>query len=384
MTRASNAISIADMHEAARRYLPKIILDFVDGGYCDELGVERNRGEFQKHLLVPRYLRDIGSRDQSVTLFGHRYASPIGIAPTGMAGILRHGADDMLAAAAAKFDVPHVVSGGAGSPIERLVEIAGHRVWYQLYGARDPEITEAVIARTAAAGVETLVVTVDIPVPRKSERDIRNGFVRPYRPTVAASFEALRHPQWMWGYLRHGLPMFDTWARFAPKGSTPLQVAAFLSKHSPTPQTWDNLKRYRELWKGNFVVKGILHPADAVRCIDIGANGIWVSNHGARQLDHAPSPLAVLPKIRAAVSADFAVLMDSGIRRGTEVLISLARGADSTFFGRPTLYGVAAGGQAGVERVLSIVRSEVDLAMGQTGVSSLVEITPDLLADSVI
>ena len=374
-----DAINIEDLRRLAKRRLPKIAFDFIDGGVEDEDGLDRNQWAFRQHRLVPRYLVDVSEIDQSTTLFGRRYASPVGISPTGIAALFRPGADLMLAEAAKDADVPFIMSGASTASIEDLGRLAPEHGWYQLYTARDREISKDMIARARDAGLSTLVLTVDVPVHAKRERNLRNGFKRPLKLSLATKLDALRYPGWLAGYLKNGMPMFSNWQRYASDATDAHDVAEFVSTNTPTSPTWRDVETFRRLWPGNFVIKGIMHPEDALRAAELGVDGLIVSNHGGRQLDRAPSPVEVLPAINAAVGDRMTLMLDSGVRRGADVLVALCLGASFVFLGRPTLYGAAAAGVAGAGRAIDILRQEIELALAQMGCPSLRELGPDCL-----
>ncbi len=328
---------------------------------------------------MPRYLVDVSVRDQSTTLFGRTYSSPIGIAPTGLAGLFRHGADLMLAEAARDANVPFIMSGSSTGSIEDLGKLAPDHGWYQLYSAKDQAVSEDMIKRVSDAGLRTLVFTVDVPEGSNRERNTRNGWTRPLKLTWKTKFEALMHPAWMMQWLRHGTPYFDNWAKYAGPDATADKVADLVAYQNRAPMSWKHVERYRELFKGNFVLKGIMHPDDAIRAQALGVDGIMVSNHGARQLDIAPSPLEVLPAIRDAVGDKMTVMFDGGIRRGMDAIVALCMGAKFCFVGRPTLYGVTAGGVAGASTALQIFRREIDLTQAQIGAPTIADLGPQFL-----
>jgi L-lactate dehydrogenase (cytochrome)/(S)-mandelate dehydrogenase len=377
--KARRAVNIEDLRQIARRRLPRLAFDYLEGGVEDEACLVRNRQAFEHYRLVPRYLVDISTRDQSATLFGRTYASPFGIAPTGMAGFLRRGGDELLAEAAAAADIPFVLSGSSNASIEAIARTAPRHAWCQLYAARDPKITHDLIRRARDAGLETLVVTVDVPVRPKRERDIRNGFGASPTPGAWVLIDMLLHPAWLAVIARHGIPRFDSWAAYAGPDARALDVAKLVSSQFPAPQTWQDLETYRRLWPGKLVVKGILHPDDARRAARAGADGVIVSNHGGRQLDCAPSPLEAFPAIRDAVGDQLVLMLDSGVRRGADVLKAVALGARFVFVGRAPLYGVVAGGLAGAQRAIEILREEIDLVMAQLGCRSLADLTATAL-----
>jgi L-lactate dehydrogenase (cytochrome)/(S)-mandelate dehydrogenase len=331
----------------------------------------------------------VSKRDQTKTIFGQTFASPFGISPTGGASLFRDCADLMLAEAARDANIPYIMSGASNASIEAAAKVAPNNAWYQLYAPRDPQVCADLIRRTADAGLGALVLTVDTPVGSKRERNIRNGFANvrgglfqafSLKPSIL--IEALTHPGWIVEYLRRGggTPMLQNWQPYAPAGSSAEAVYQFSSSLRPhNAQTWRDLENYRRLFPRNLIVKGIMHPADALRAAEIGCDGVIVSNHGARQLDQAPGSLDVLPAIKAAVGDKLTLLLDSGVRRGADILIALCLGADFCCMGRPTLYGAAAGGLAGVKKAIDIFVNEIDLVMGQIGCPSLDQLGPDFL-----
>jgi L-lactate dehydrogenase (cytochrome)/(S)-mandelate dehydrogenase len=388
MSNLDRAINIEDLHRLAKRKLPKIMFDYIEGGVEDERGLERNAAAFHKHRLLPRYLVDVSKRDQTQPLFGREYNSPFGISPTGGVALYqRRGGELLLAEAARDANIPYIMSGGSNHSMEEAARIAPDNTWFQMYAAKDPDVTDALVGRARDNGLGALVLTVDVPVHPKRERNYRNGFanvrsggvieaVQKLKPLII--LEALTHPQWVIDYVRHGgAPTLGNWAPHAGNGA---DVIRFGRTQTPAAaQTWRDLERYRRLFPRPLVVKGILNPADALRAAEIGVDGIIVSNHGGRQLDQAPASLDVLPAIAAAVGDKLTVMLDSGVRRGADILIALCLGAQFVFFGRPTLYGAVVGGLPGVKKAIDIFRTEIDLVMGQIGCPSLSELGPDFL-----
>ncbi len=362
-------INLHDFRALAQRRLPKIAFDFIDGGADDELGMLRNREAFSSHQLLPRYLVDVTKRDQTVELFGRQYSSPIGISPTGMAGLFRTGADAMLAAAAKKANVPFLLSSASNLKIEEAARIAPDNVWFQMYVTSDPHINHDLVKRAKEANVDVLVITVDVPVNSNRERNRRNGFTRPFRMTPAIMLDALTKPSWVIEYLKAGgMPMMSNWQPYAKPGASADEVADMYGTLTPAPMTnWETIAAIRAQWTGPLVIKGLLHPDDATQAVSIGAQGIIVSNHGARQLDNVPSPLTMLPAIKAAVGDRVTLMLDSGVRRGSDVVVAKCLGATSCIFGRPTLYAVAALGQDGADQALAIMHKEIDAVLTQIG-----------------
>lgn len=371
-----SAINLEDLRQLARRKLPRITFDFIDGGADDEHCLLRNRQAFERYRLLPRYLRDVSQRDLSVTLFGRTYASPIGISPTGLAGLFRPDADLMLAAAAREANIPFLLSSAANASIEDVMAVAPENVWFQMYGTRDERINMDLVERARQVGVRVLVISVDVPVNSNRERNKRNGFSRPFRMTPSIVLDALGHPAWVLRYLRTGgIPMMRNWMPYAREGASAADVADMYGTLTPAPMiSWDHIQRIRQAWPGTLVIKGLMHPDDAREAVRHGIDGLVVSNHGGRQLDTAPSPLEVLPAIRAAVGDAMPLILDSGVRRGSDVVVARCLGANSTLFGRPTLFGVAAAGQAGAARALQLVRQEIDMVMTQIGCRAVSEL----------
>jgi (S)-mandelate dehydrogenase len=383
VSRIDSAINIDDLKRLAKRRLPKIMFDFIEGGAEDEVGLRTNANAFRDLRLVPRYYIDTSKRDQKATLFGRIYASPFGIAPTGMAGAFRKDAELYLSQAAAEADVPYLMSGASNASMEDGAKLAGKNLWYQIYGSKNRAFQLDLVKRAIDLGLTTLAVTCDVPVSSNRERNRRNGFVRPLRMTLPTILEAMLHPAWVVNYYRTGgLPMLGNWAHYAAKGATPDQVADLFAGQTPdASQTWGDLEAIRTAWPGKLLLKGVMHPEDAR--IATGVDGLIVSNHGARQLDMMPSPLDVLPMIRAAVGPDVPLLLDSGVRRGSDIVAALCMGADFVMTGRATLYGATAGGLQGVKKAVSILQREIDLVLGQLGAVNLDALGPHYLLDTV-
>jgi L-lactate dehydrogenase (cytochrome)/(S)-mandelate dehydrogenase len=378
-----SAINTDDVARLARKALPRIAYDFIDGGVDGEDCLVRNRDAFQRYRLVPRYLIDVEKRHQRAVLFGNEYSSPFGICPMGIAGFFRPGADLMLARAAASFDLPYIMSSASCDSIEAAIAAGPKTTWFQIYGTRNPQITIDLVRRAKALNVKVLIMTVDTPVMGKRERNIRNGFRRPMKMTAGVILQGLSRPAWTYRYLtRGGIPMMENWRPYAPEDADANAIADLYGSQTPAPaQTWEILREVRKAWPGPLAVKGILHPEDARRCMELGVDGLLVSNHGGRQLDSAPASIDMLPLIVDAVGHKMELLIDSGVRRGADIAKALCLGAKAAFFGRPAMFGVAAGGEAGARKVLDIYRQELNLAMGQMGWTDVGCAGPDSIVD---
>ncbi len=372
-TGIDSLLNLDEVRGAAKRRLPRFLFDFIEGGVDGELCLRRNRAAFSNWTVLPRYLVDVSARSQSVQVFGREYAAPIGISPMGLAGLARPQADLMFAAAAAKRNIPYIMSSASNASIEKAARVAGSNVWFQVYPTTDERISQDMVRRAVDAGVTTLVVTIDVPVHANRERNRRNGFGRPLRLTPRIVFDALLHPNWLAGFVStRGIPMMENWMPYAPPGASQAVVSDLYGSLTPAPAVqWQTLEELRRIWPHTLVVKGVLNPADAVQCASLGADGMIISNHGGRQLDMAPSPLQVLPAIRSAVGPAMTLMVDSGVRRGSDVILASALGATLALVGRPMLYGAAVHGEEGVLKVIDIMRREIDLTMGQAGICAL-------------
>lgn len=379
--RLAKALALDDFERLARGYLPRPIFGYVAGGAETNAALNDNRVAFGDYAFLPRMLVDVSARSQQATLFGKTYAAPFGIAPVGMSALSAYRGDLVLARAAERAGIAMVMS---GSSLIRLEDVAKQSPgsWFQAYLPGKEDAIVRLIDRVAAAGFETLVVTVDLPVMGNRENNLRNGFSSPLRPSLRLAWDGVVRPGWTLNtFLRtlrlHGMPHFENSS--AERG-VPI-VARNVERDFTAKDhlNWHHLALIRKQWRGRVVVKGILTPADAQRCVDHGADGIVVSNHGGRQLDCSVAPLRVLPAIAELVAKRVPVMMDSGIRRGSDVLKALALGADFVFLGRPFIYAAAVGGEAGVAHAVRILSDEVDRNMALLGINSLSEMTPDLL-----
>ncbi len=361
-------VNTDDLERSARRCLPKMLYDWIAGGAGDELGLRENRDAFARFRFLPRYLRDVGACSISRRLLGRDYGGPLGIAPMGYAGLFRPQAELFFARTAKRHHVPYIMSGVSVASMEAAAEIAGENLWYQLYTTADDAINVDMIRRAEACGCGALVITVDIPVAARRERDIRNGIDIPPKLSARTVLDGLLHPAWTLRYLgTGGLPVMENWAPYLPKGASGLDVAKFSIEHGYALQTWDHLRRFRQLWPGTLVVKGIMHPDDARLAREKGVDAVIVSNHGGRQFDRAARSIDCLPAIRKAVGAEFPVMFDGGVRRGSDILALMCLGVDYVFAGRPFLYGAAGHGQGGVDRAMEIFNDELSGLMRQLG-----------------
>ena len=367
-----NAINIADLAALAQRRLPRVVWDYLDGGAEDEATLHDNRAAFERWRLTPSVLTGNKQRDQSVELFGSRFRSPFMIGPTGLNGLFWPDADLELARAAADADVGFVLSTASNNALEQVAAIGAGTRWFQLYPWGDVSFASRLLERARNGGDQAVIVTVDTLTAGKRERDLRNNFSHELRLTPRVVLDGLLHPGWLSNvWLKKGMPRFENLAEFLPPGATAAELADFTrSKRNPA-FCWDDIARLKERWNGPLLVKGILSGADALHARENGADGVIVSNHGGRQLDGAPASIDALPEVVQAADGRMAVLMDGGIRRGSDIIKAMALGADAVLLGRATLYGVAAAGRSGVEHALALLRDEVDRTMALTGASTI-------------
>ncbi|WP_373321212.1 alpha-hydroxy acid oxidase [Paraburkholderia flagellata] len=380
--RLRNILSLADFEEAARRVLPRPLFGYIAGAAEDGMSIAANRAAFERLKFSTRVLVDVSQRSQQTTIFNHTYSSPFGIAPVGISAISAYRGDIAFATAAQDENIPAIMSGSSLIPME-TVHAEAPGTWFQAYLPGDAARRDALIERVKAAGFSTLVLTVDIPVWANRENNVRTGFSLPMRPSLRLAMDGIAHPRWLLGtfartLINHGMPHFEN--SFATRGAPMLSASAIRDTTGRDHLSWSDIASIRQRWSGNLVIKGILHSDDARRAVAIGADGIIVSNHGGRQLDGAVEPLSVLPQICDAVGDQTVVMMDSGIRRGGDVLKALALGAQFVFAGRPFMYAAAVGGGPGVRHAIGLLRDEVDRNMAMLGTVAIREVDRAILA----
>jgi (S)-mandelate dehydrogenase len=379
--RLRSAHSIEDLRQAARARLPQVLFDFYDGGAEEEITLRANREAFQACRILPHVLVDVAQVRTQCTLVGADARFPMAIAPTGGSGYGHHDADIGLARAAAHFGIPYTLSTSATASIEEIARAApGARHWFQAYILRNRSFLQQLIARAAAADFEALMITVDLPVGGKRERDLRNGYSTPFRIGPKVAFDALRHPRWLWAVSRRGLPVSGNLIGLAPDLGSIDKTAAAVGRNYDPSFDWSRLQEIRDHWPRRLIVKGVQRPEDAQRLVAMGVDAIVVSNHGGRQLDGAQATLRALPAVVQATQGRVPVLVDGGVRRGVDILKARALGAQGVLTGRATLYGALAGAEAGAQRALQILTDELTRAMRLSGIADITEARADLLA----
>jgi (S)-mandelate dehydrogenase len=375
----TKAVNIEDLRVLARRRVPRAIFDFFDGGAEDETTLRDNRAAFERVRILPKVLVDVSKVETEIDLFGKPSALPLAIAPTGGISAGRAGAELILARAAKAAGVPFTMATPSAFTIERVAEEVGGRLWFQLYAVRNLAFRKKLVERAKSAGYEAILVTVDLPVSGKRERDPRNGFVTPYKPSWRNSRDVIFKPAWALEMLRHGLPGMANLAGYKFSTSVGTDIVTAVGREMDAGLDWGYIQKLRELWPGKLLLKGVERPDDAERAVSIGCDGVVVSNHGGRQLDGAAPTLEALPAISSAVGNKITVLLDGGVRRGVDVLKARALGAQAVLTGRATLFGAMAGGEPGALRALEILSTELVRAMQLCGVRSVAEIGPHLL-----
>ena len=340
-------VTVEDVRARARRRLPRMVFEFVDGGAGDEVTLRANRSAFEPWVFRPRMLVDVSERDQRVTVLGEELSLPVIFSPAGLLKLVHRDGELGAARAAAAAGTVFTLSTGSSYTIEQVAEAASGPQWFQLYLWSDRSVIEGLVERAKAAGYRALCLTVDVPVVSRRERDIRNGMRIPPRPTAANALDTLRRPDWLLGYLRDRDITFANFTELG-LGTSATALGTFTNTKMVNPgQSWEDLDWLRELWSGPLLVKGVLTGDDARQAVDRGADAVVVSNHGGRQLDGAPGALAALPEVVAAVGDRTEVLLDGGVRRGADVVKAVALGARAVMMGRPYVYGLGAGGGTG-------------------------------------
>ncbi|MCC6198027.1 MAG: alpha-hydroxy-acid oxidizing protein [Burkholderiales bacterium] len=374
------AISIADLRRLAQRRLPRSVFEFIDGGAEDEVTLADNRAAFERIRFVPRILNDVSAPDLAADLFGATAAAPLVISPMGSCALAWPDADLAIARAAGAHGIPYTLSTMANTSIERMAAAAPGPLWFQLYVLEDHAFNRKLVERARGSGYSALVVTVDLQAGGKRERDLRNGIAIPLRIGVRQVADGLLHPRWALGLARGGLPVFENVHGLFDEGTAGLTIAARVGENLDAAFDWDRFQRLRDAWPGTLIVKGVAHPQDATRLIDAGADGLWISNHGGRQLDGAIASVDALARIAPVTHGRVPLILDSGVRRGSDILKARALGATAAGIGRAALYGASVGGEAGVRHALAILTDELTRAMKLSGTPSLAAADRTLLA----
>jgi isopentenyl diphosphate isomerase/L-lactate dehydrogenase-like FMN-dependent dehydrogenase len=386
MRRLDRCYNIADLREVARKRLPKGVFEYVDRGAEDEIGVAENRRAFERMKLRTKFMVDLSKRDMGTTLFGKRIEMPLAISPTGITGVCWYQGEIALARAAHKAGVPFTLATNSITAIETVAKEAPEgRTWFQLYMWKEEKHSYDLVRRARDAGLEALVVTIDFALGNNREYNRRNGFSIPFSMTPRSMVDLFSHPDWLLGtmgrYIANGgMPRHENYPAKYQHRITKGAGGGSSSPMRHQAMTWADIRKLRDFWPRKLIIKGILRPEDALEAVAAGADGIVVSNHGGRALDAAAATIDVLPDIVEAVGGKTTIILDSGIRRGSDLIKALALGANCVLAGRPTLYGISTAGHAGAAKALAILKMEFEKTMAYCGCRTIAEVTPDIFA----
>jgi isopentenyl diphosphate isomerase/L-lactate dehydrogenase-like FMN-dependent dehydrogenase len=385
MSALDRCYNINDLRRTAKRRLPRGVFEFVDRGTEDEIALRNNRAAFERIKLRHRALVDVSGRSMTTTLFGKPMSMPMAISPTGAAGLCWYLGELELAKAAAAANIPFTMATSSFTAMETIAKEAGGRLWFQLYVWKQSELSYQLIERAHRAGFEALIVTVDTIVSPNREYNPRNGFLLPFHPTVRFTLDIAMHPDWFFRVLMHylttiGMPRNENYPDPYRRPITSDAGTRELMRQDSL--CWDDIRIFRDKWPGVLMLKGVNRPDDAMKAIEYGVDGIIVSNHGGRNMDSAVASLDALPEIAEAVGERATVLLDSGVRRGSDIAKALALGAKAVMTGRATLYGTAVAGEAGAAHAINVIRNELDKTMAYTGCRGVDEITTDIFFGS--
>lgn len=373
----SRCLNVGDVRAQARRRLPAPMFHYIDGGADDEWTLSRNRAAFSDYQLLPEYLRDVAAIDLSTRLFGATVALPFFLSPTGMSRLFHHGKELAVARAAEASGTFYSLSTLATTSIEEIASTISTPKMFQIYVFKDRGLTLELVDRCKAAGYEALCLTVDMPMAGNRERDSRTGMTMPPRFGLKSLWSFATHPRWSLNLLLHpGFRLANVAHRVDALGAGAMGLMEYVNGQFDRTVTWSDVEWLREHWRGPLVLKGVLSPVDARRAASAGIDALMISNHGGRQLDGAPAPVDLIRPIRDAVADQLQLVVDGGIRRGTDVVKALALGADGCSIGKAYLYGLAAGGQAGVAKVIALLRAELIRTMTLLGCSRIAELSP--------
>ncbi len=369
------AINIEDLRRIARRRLPTFSFEYVEGGSEDEVALRRNRDVFERITWLPRTLAGVGAPDLTTEIFGRTCHLPVIVAPTGFNGLLWPQGDLALARAAASAGIPFTLSTVSNYSLAKMKTEVDGQVWFQLYPVKEQKAIDRLVDMAREAGVETLVVTTDVPIFGAREWDLRN-YSAPMKLRLSRKLDVLAHPRWLWRVMvPKGAPRFENLVEFLPPGVQSAMVGArYMGTQINAKLAWEDMERLRSRWPGKLVLKGILCVEDARRAVEVGADGIVLSNHGGRQIDSCVSGVELLPAVASELGDRLTVLVDGGFRRGSDVLKAMALGAHGVMIGRAPLYGLAAGGEAGVSHALTLLRTEMERVMLLLGCRTLGEL----------
>ena len=380
MLSLSDCNNVNDLRSLAKRRLPRPMFHYIDGGADDEVTLRRNTDAFEDYEIQPRFLRPVNEIDTTVTLFDRKLDVPFFIAPTGMSRLFHHTKENAVARAAAKFGTAYSLSTLGTASLEEIAEETDGPKMFQIYILKDRELTLEFVERCKAANYDALCLTIDVPLAGNRERDKVTGMTMPPRFTMKSFFSFFTHPSWSFNFLLHpDFRLANVVHRVDALGKGAMGLIEYVNSQFDKTVTWDDASRLIQQWGGPFVIKGVLTSEDAKRAQEIGATALMISNHGGRQMDGVPAAIDCLEPIRDAVGSDMELILDGGIRRGTHMLKALALGANAVSIGKAYLYGLAAGGQKGVELVLQILKDELERDMALMGCNTIKELSKEFV-----
>ena len=357
--------SVTDLRNRSMEKMPKFAFEYLDGGCNEDINLDKNRTDLQKVELMPQYLSKFDKSDTKTELFGHTYDAPFGIAPVGLQGLMWPNAPEILAKAAFDHNIPFVLSTVTTSSIERIAEITEGKSWFQLYHPTDEKVKRDLLDRASVAGTDVLVILADVPTFGYRPRDVRNGLAMPPTMSLKNILEVFTKPDWALQTLIHGQPSFKTMEKYMPKGLNLKKLGEFMDMTFSGRLNTDRIASLRDQWKGKLVIKGVVSEQDAQKAIDLGIDGLIVSNHGGRQLDAGQSTIVPMTHLAEKFKGQIKIMVDSGLRGGPDIARAMASGAEFTFMGRSFMYGVGALGKEGGHHTISLMKTEFQQVMDQ-------------------
>ena len=376
MSTLSRCNNVNDLRKLAKRRLPRAMFHYIDGGADDEVTLRRNTVAFEDYELQPSFLNPVDQINTRINLFRKELNIPFFIAPTGMSRLFHHTKENAVARAAAKFGTVYTLSTMGTASLEEIAEETDGLKMFQIYILKDRGLTKEFVSRCKAANYDALCLTVDVPLAGNRERDKVTGMTMPPRFTLKSLFSFAMHPRWSFNLLIHpDFRLANVVHRVDALSNSPMSLIEYVNSQFDRTVSWEDVAWLIQEWNGPFVIKGLLTADDATKAKDVGASAIMISNHGGRQLDGTPAPIDCISSMREAVGNDLELIVDGGIRRGTHIIKALALGADAVSIGKAYLYGLAAGGQKGVELALQMLRNELERDMALLGVSSIKQLS---------
>ena len=357
--------SVTDLRKRAQVKIPKFAFEYLDGGCNEDVNLDKNRSDLRKIELMPHYLSKFVKSEMKTTLIGHTYDAPFGIAPIGLQGLIWPNAPEILAKAAVNHNIPFILSTVSTSSIERIAEITQGKAWFQLYHPAEEAVKRDLLERASAVGTEVLVILADVPSFGFRPRDVRNGLSMPPKMNFKNILEIVKHPDWALQTLIHGQPSFKGLVPYMPKGLNLRGLGEFMDATFSGRLNEDRIAAIREQWKGILIVKGIVSEEDTLKAINLGVDGLIVSNHGGRQLDAGQSSIVPMTHLAKKYQKNIKIMIDSGLRSGPDIARAMASGAAFTFMGRSFMYGVGALGKQGGDHSISLMKKELQQIMEQ-------------------